>query len=467
MSSSGSRGGRSVSLRRDIALTPESLNLFHRWTARVALLQALVHSIIYTWLEWGSFWLMMRTDYWATGVYATVAMSLFIPLSLRPIREKMYEAFLWVHIGLSIVLLYFLWDHVVLFGYVPMITLCMGIWAFDRLVRLGRIAVLSFRALTRCNTSGVLTAVNPGLLRLSVTSSVRIHPRPGDYYFLYSATTPWENHPFTLASWDQTNHGTVLHFLVAPQAGWTRKLSQQVAAPPMRQDSSEREPLLPNIKGASFRVLLEGPYGQGCPIVDYDHVLLLAGGSGIAAVLPYITRLAESQRKHKVTLIWTARNAEYVADVLQHELAQQRTAGMVVLQLALTKETPRAARGRFRALGIHTFDPLERRLPWDSSRTHPAAWCSVKQHVTAVHPAALSSRALQLPLCITVGRPDMREVLDNAIAGLGERHRLAVLACGPGAMMDDLRREIAVSYGTKLGQVSGERLQYFEESFTW
>jgi NAD(P)H-flavin reductase len=58
-------------------------------------------------------------------------------------------------------------------------------------------------------------------------------------------------------------------------------------------------------------------------------------------------------------------------------------------------------------------------------------------------------------------------VLDDALADLGKDERLAVLGCGPGAMMDDLRREVAASYGGWMGQITGDRLEYFEESFTW
>jgi hypothetical protein len=49
----------------------ESLNLFHRWIARIAVVQAIVHSLAYGWLKWNDFAEMMRENYWKTGVYVS------------------------------------------------------------------------------------------------------------------------------------------------------------------------------------------------------------------------------------------------------------------------------------------------------------------------------------------------------------------------------------------------------------
>jgi NAD(P)H-flavin reductase len=47
-----------------------------------------------------------------------------------------------------------------------------------------------------------------------------------------------------------------------------------------------------------------------------------------------------------------------------------------------------------------------------------------------------------------------------------ERHlggRVAVLACGPDGMMDDMRAAVAAAYD----RVGGDQLEYFEEAFSW
>lgn len=384
---------------------PESMNLFHRWTARVATIQAIAHSIAYSYIKYGYLWEMTFSQtwsVWATGVYSTIVMSLILPLSIRTLRTRQYEVFLAIHIVMSILLLVFLYLHVLPLGFEATVIICFGIWVLDRLFRILRVVYLSFNTLKTQNAIAEVTANDPSLLRLRVTASVRLNPSPGDYYFLYSKWWP-ENHPFTLASWNPTPDGsaTELHFLIAPMAGWTRRL---------RNRSEE---------GSKTTILLEGPYGHPRDLAAYDNVLLLAGGSGIASILPYVSTLRD---KARVTLVWTVRNADYAADVLDNELAEANT-GHVDIHVYFTQQNLDEARA--------VLD---------------------------------KSHGGRLTLC--PGRPNVRSALDESIASLG-KGRLAVLACGPAMMMDDTRRQVAKSYGTWLGTVEAGRLEYFEESFTW
>ncbi|GMK59041.1 hypothetical protein CspeluHIS016_0700560 [Cutaneotrichosporon spelunceum] len=402
----------------------QSLNLFHRWAARVAVVQAVIHSCAYVWLQRGMFWACMSERYWWSGVWAMLVMGALIPLSILPVRKYAYELFLLLHIGLSVATLALLYLHTERFGYDPWVWLCMGLWALDRVLRLVRVAVLSFRTLGQRNAVGAITAVNPGLVRLRVDTSVRINPTPGDYYFLYSAysLTPWENHPFTLASWEAAGGGTSLHFLIAPMAGWTERLRRRIDATAAANDRSETQPLVAP-GSARLRVLLEGPYGTRRDLDHFEHVLLLAGGSGIAAILPYVFALRD--KKH-ISVVWTVRNAEYAADVLAHELAPDRTRH-VSLDLYLTQE------------------PTHGRVPLFDTYSDTVG----KPHWAVVR-----------------GRPRVRELLAGHVALAGGQS-LAVLACGPGPMMDDLRAAVADTFGSGPGQADPGRLEYFEEAFTW
>lgn len=414
-----------------------------------------MHSAAYTWLKWGAFWPMMRERYWWSGVYGMAAMGALIPLSILPLRKYSYEAFLLLHIGLSIAVLALLCIHTDMFGYDPWVWLCLGIWVFDRALRVVRIVVLSFRTVGQRNAVGAITAANPGLMRLRVDTSVPIAPNPGDYYFLYSphSLTPWENHPFTLASWEKApGGGTTLHFLVAPLAGWTGRLRRRIEAVQAAQrDDPETEAMLApasSTGSARLRVLLEGPYGRRCAVDEYEHILLIAGGSGIAAILPYVFALTGGAdtggKKKRVSVVWTVRNAAYAADVLANELAAERTPH-VSLDLYLTQEEPVAARAFLAALDV-AFDT----------------------GYGAVDPAAVGDRERR-DVVLTRGRPPIRELVAAQVDALAadSTSRLAVLGCGPGAMMDDLRAVVADAYGSWLGQVDASRLEYFEEAFTW
>lgn len=420
-------------------LTAESLNLFHRWTARVATVQALIHSVAYVWLKWGEFWVTMRQPYWWSGVYAMLVMGALIPLSILPLRKVAYEVFLLLHIALSVGLLVLLYIHTEMFGYDGSVWICGGIWLIDRGIRLARVVLLSFRTVGQRNAVAAITASDPGLIRMRVNTSVTIQPQPGDYYFLYSphSLKPWENHPFTLASWEKCpSGGTTLNFLIAPLDGWTGRLRRRIeataAAKAATETDSEEDGLVASKKAAQLRVLLEGPYGHRCDVDQYDHIVLIAGGSGIAAILPYVFALGQTERKRRISVVWTVRNAEYAADVLANELSAERTQH-VSLELYLTKDSPEVAR-RVIAGGDLGY-------------------------------GALDSNKDRTDVKLLRGRPNTDELIATHVDALLEEKntRLAVLGCGPGGMMDDLRRTVAGAYETGLAT----RLEYFEEAFTW
>ena len=104
------------------------------------------------------------------------------------------------------------------------------------------------------------------------------------------STIPFEAHPFTIASVDTTGDGTrrdapttvkegfaetepywkELVFFINVHDGFTRKL----------RDVAE--------KGGKAKVFVDGPYGKPPDLTSYDTSLLIAGGSGVAFILPLL-----------------------------------------------------------------------------------------------------------------------------------------------------------------------------------
>ena len=72
----------------------------------------------------------------------------------------------------------------------------------------------------------------------------------------------------------QALHANELIFWVRPFDGWTRQLRDHCLE-------------LPN-KASNIRILVEGPYYRSTPVHNCETVLLIACGTGIAGVLPYI-----------------------------------------------------------------------------------------------------------------------------------------------------------------------------------
>ncbi|WVQ86162.1 hypothetical protein IAT38_008330 [Cryptococcus sp. DSM 104549] len=437
-----------------------SMNIFHRWVARVTVVQGILHSIFWTIIEWDSYATEWKELYWSTGVFATVTMSLLLPFSVKPIREKCYEFFLISHIVLAIVTIVLLFYHVTVYDgqYDPFLWVSVAVWALDRFIRIVRVQVLSWKAARSNNSIMHATGGPNGLVRLTVTTSHRHIPRPGVHYYLYTPASlaPWENHPFTIASWEVKDHCTELHFLIGTMKGATRRLRRKL-------DKAQDEKA-----GVALRVLVEGPYGHTCPIERFDHVLLIGGGSGITAALPYLYELRQQAAEGKcivkeVTVVWVVKNSEYAADVLSRELAgvQQLHDLHVTVNIYVTSgagpTTPLIEEAHVQTKAL-AYAPPSPPLPSPSGE---------KDTGDAPSETTGGSSKSSLHETVLTGRANMAEVLQTALGKLVGAETLAVLACGPGGMMDDMRAAVVDAYGTGEGKVSASTLEYFEESFSW
>ncbi|OXB35641.1 ferric-chelate reductase [Cryptococcus neoformans] len=264
------------------------MNIFHRWIAIVTAFQGMAHSIAWTWIERDVIALMFQEMYWKAGIF--------------PIRDKWYEFFLIAHIVLALATLTLLFYHVTVYGtdYNGWLRGCVAVWVFDRFIRIVRVQVLSFKAVAGNNAVMVATGGEKGLIRLTVTSSIRHIPKPGQHYYIYTpmSITPWEDHPFTIGSWEVDKSSTTLHFLMGTKDGATRRMRKMVNKAISGQ--------------ADLRVLVEGPYGHTSPVYRFENVPFIAGGSGITAALPYLHDLVSRRSigkcvTKKVTLVWSLR----------------------------------------------------------------------------------------------------------------------------------------------------------------
>ncbi|OWZ52784.1 ferric-chelate reductase [Cryptococcus neoformans 125.91] len=360
-------------------------------------------------------------------------MSLMLPFSIKPICDKWYEFFLIEHIVLALSTLTLLFYHVTVYGtdYNGWLWGCVAVWVFDRFIRIIRVQALSFKAVAGNNAVMVATGGEKGLIRLTVTSSIRHIPKPGQHYYIYTpmSITPWENHTFTIGSWEVDKSSTTLHFLMGTKDGATRRMRKMVNKAISGQ--------------ADLRVLVEGPYGHTSSVYRFEKVLFIAGGSGITAALPYLHDLVSRRSigkcvTKKVTLVWVVKNSDYATDVLSKELSLSHSPeGLDIdIQIHVTSNTgvttPLIEEAESHALAYNHPFPLpsptvEKSLPSSSSKS------SLKE-------------------TLLIGRPEMRAVLQTSILKLVGFETLAVLACGPGNMMDDMRAAIVDAYGTGEGK---------------
>ncbi|KAL3418133.1 ferric-chelate reductase [Phlyctema vagabunda] len=440
-------------------------NNFHRWVARVATVEAVVHSVGYTVLILeGDFWPSWRvyidyywhTPYFIAGEFATIFMVGVCVFSVYGLRRSFYEVFLIVHIVLSILILITMWYHVEIFHgeYNGFIWPCVFIWVLDRAMRLLRI--LSFN-LRFWNTKAYTTYDSTSnIVRLVVPySTAFIDPRPGTYYYIYvlNDLRIWESHPFTLG-YSTSDEGDLLtNGSTTPSLG-TITPPTRVQSPAIHQrnptsvnrSSSEMATLLgpssttpksslvfvirpydgftarlresAHNTPANLRVLIEGPYGETQPFHSYQNVLFIVGGTGIAVPLSYLDKLlAEGSSTTSVRIIWAVREHEFLSQAIQNDF-----------------------RGAFESDKI-----------------------SMEAYVTRPSDADNKDQELNWPKQVHVhhGRPSVYQEVDEA-ARDASNHGLAVVACGPGQMADDARRAVVRVLGKGYSQV-----EYFEESFNW
>lgn len=282
---------------------PSTFILLHRWVGRIAILQTILHSIVFLndWITTG----MLATDqvlpYWWWGCIGTIAVSLILPLSIPVFRQRVYELFLVSHVLLSILTFMGSWYHIYLkyqhqSGYETWLYMAFAVWAFDRLARL-------FRMLRYGVRTAQITVIDHEYIRVSVRGTVAT----GHVYLYFLHSRFWENHPFSVASSgvheqsndqassdrnhppsDINNHDEY-HDSTAKQIKMRGVHHDSVVEPGMvfylRVHDGATKTLL---NRSHVKVLIEGPYGKHQDLSDFPTMVCIAGGVGVTACQPYL-----------------------------------------------------------------------------------------------------------------------------------------------------------------------------------
>lgn len=422
-------------------------NAFHRWVARVAALQAVVHSLGYTLMivesgGWTGFSKYLTKHYFWNGELATIAMCALLAFSLYGIRRAHYEIFLVTHIVLSIVALWTMYYHVEIFvngEWNIFIWPCFVIWVFDRILRAGR--VLSFNRHFWNTKTSVSYDPSSNLVRMEVDGSKNwLAPNPGTYYYIHvldDILYAHQSHPFTLAykisdlnelpstplsplSTRPSPHRTIsdestesdalltsrkksstsnLIFLIRPYDGFTSRLKSHCLLHPKK-----------------LRVLIDGPYGHSEPLHHFPNVLFIVGGTGVAVPLSHMSRLLSSESQiQSLKIVWAVREHAFLDSVLR-DFAGLLHDERVDMEVHITQD---------------------------------------KEVVDEVLGEDLKS------VRILTRRPDVGGVVARAAEDAGS-DRLAVVACGPARMADEARKA-----SVEMLARGHTHVEYFEESFKW
>lgn len=353
--------------------------------------------------------------------------------------------------------------------YNPYIWTLVGIWSLDRAVRIARLVVCNLKVkfgknFIKTTTTTVQYSEESDILTITTypTANKLLQAGPGQFYYIYQPLNFmfWQSHPFSLASYAQvpsptgTGSDLQLTFVIRPYNGWTRQLRNKCRKSGMQI--------------TKVSMMVEGPYGHASPLHHYETVLMIVGGTGIAAGLPYISdHISRSQEGTTVTtkihLIWSSRTSGMITEIAQTELARcmQRqdfeaefyaTAGYKPVPPETTSHTSSEEQ-----IGTEKETSEERKQPiFNTAQT------DVSTDFEPTSPSGLSAHASS-NITIRSGRPSIRGAIQRASEeAQASSSRVAVFVCGPGKMADEARDSV---YEIIRGGFGG--IEYVEECFAW
>ncbi|KAM0665686.1 hypothetical protein ACQRIU_005947 [Beauveria bassiana] len=271
---------------------------------------------------------------WAVVAAASLGGSVLI--CAPAIKLRWYEVFLRLHQSLAILSVYGIWVHVPPRRLLPLIHLYM----LAGIVVLSMIA-LGLLVLYRNGTFGyshpradILSSRGAVFIRVNLSRPV--HVKAGQYINLWICMPSqrfrslFESHPFVVVSWsDRAVYE--LDLLIEPRSGFTRDL--------LRVSKTKVEP---------YRALFSGPHGNSIPLGNYEVVLMIASGYGIAAQLPYLKQLihgynSRKARSRRVHLVWELKTLDLAAAtewVLDNALDEDTLDNGYILQISIYVDQP-------------------------------------------------------------------------------------------------------------------------------
>ncbi|KAK7942460.1 uncharacterized protein PG986_011573 [Apiospora aurea] len=467
---------------------------FHRWAARVATVQAVVHSIVYTlaYFEPGyggakEYAAKAAEPYFYWGIIATIAMCLAVAFAILPFRIRFYEAFLITHIALIILTLAATWYHLVPhfgfdYGYQVWLYIAFAFWGADRLARVARL--LYYNSIGSSPRAVVEAIPDCNILQITVFPRTTAGFGPGQHSFLYFPGLGkfWESHPFSVAGWTSGNSmlptssgpdsmsngkeeaGAATAASVASRNGETKRVPKVCTnahethitkRPSIRfltrvhagaTASLQRRVLSSSAPRLEMTVFNEGPYAGHAVahqvLLATDTVVCVIGGIGITNALGFV------QAYHHALRVRGSDAGE--------EEGLRGTGGRGIM-----RKTNRFILA-WSAREVPLIEHVKRNFLHGVERVEYMFWCTGSSL-----PSAQSSEpkdegvALEptpTPAAIQEGRMDTGKVIRSAVeAG---RHT-TVISCGPGAMTDEVRGHVVTCVK------DGFKVDLIEEAYAW
>ncbi|KAI0446223.1 ferric reductase NAD binding domain-containing protein [Xylaria telfairii] len=436
----------------------ERLNSLHQIAGYTTFLYAILHAATYTWyfMHLGKT-SILREDIVTAGIVLGFAM-LFTVLAGTILRRLKYELFYIVHLVLFMVIVVTLGLHRPSFDpdkTLVATVLIAALWFSDRLIRFTRLAYNSI------NNEATIFPLPNGGTRIVLKKPIA-RARAGKHCYVWlPQIRAFETHPFTIVSTEP------LELIINSYSGFTRDLHEHASNKP----------------GAPLKVSVEGPYGTFPDPMNYDKVVLVAGGSGatfaIGLAADMLRRMTLESTK-QIELIWAARGHDNMAWFTRHlnHIITHECAPKIALKLHLTRVDTSEMASASVPHSPSQISTATASLPTSILEKSPETpVLSAKTSSVALHEetdvektdasemvvpidAPATTRGFGLP--VLYGRPDIEASVREAIMSVPNDQRIMIAVCGPSGLVDTVRSTTASCI-----RVNGPAVELHCEQFGW
>ncbi|EME89630.1 uncharacterized protein MYCFIDRAFT_57022 [Pseudocercospora fijiensis CIRAD86] len=300
----------------------QHFNFLHRWLGRVIFVQSALHTIGWTIIEAKLYQPQPKTyvdfikqQYMIFGCIAMAFVSFLTVFSTKwAIRKTGYECFKMTHWIIAVLYIGACWGHwdKLWCWMVPSLALIV----IDQVVRGLRVAYIHMGGTKgsdfgfRCAQADVqvLTDDNGTVIRLDFDYEHRQPWGVGQHFYLtFPSLSIWQSHPYTVSSVPQPNSKVQHHtYLIRVRDGQTKTLAQ--------------------LGNTTIPVILTGAYGNRFPSYQSQHILAIAGGTGVTFTYPIIVSAIQQciTKAAVLDFVWIVRKAEDLL-WLSSELSRLKT----------------------------------------------------------------------------------------------------------------------------------------------
>ena len=262
-----------------------------------------------------------------------------VVLSIPYLRHRFYETFYHVHILLAVSYVGLMFWHSGNLGDSwAYLWATIALWLTSILARLFYFnQAFNVRRQWFAGSPTRLQALPGKMTRIDVLAPYNFSWRPGQHCFLrFPSVSTFDNHPFTIANSCSANrdlskpesvdgYSQSMTFFVRSHSGFTQQLSKYIKA---------------NVD-VNATAWIDGPYGGIVRKVEkaYDMIILVAGGAGITACLPWLQYISSAMklaavRTTRVMLIWAVHASEHLEWVAEELSAIENTVSKGKIEMA-------------------------------------------------------------------------------------------------------------------------------------